>query len=120
MRETNRMQEAVDRLMDRLQEYASVTITYMRGPNVIASGIRATVGRTPFEVQDGEIWTAFESRDYLLAKEDIGVEPASADIIIEESNGRKYEVSVPKPLFVFESIGPHGSVYKIHTKGISE
>ena len=116
----NRMQEAVDMLMEKFQENAAVFITYMRESMVIASGIKATVGRTPFEVQDGEIWTAFESRDYLLAKEDIGTEPASGDIIIEEDSGRKYEVSVPKPLFVFESIGPNGSVYKIHTKGLAE
>jgi hypothetical protein len=117
-RNPNRMQEAVDLLLEKFQDNAAVSITYVRGENTLATGIRATVGRTPYEVIEGVIVTAVETRDYLLAKVDIGTEPIGGDIIIEEESGQKYQVSVPKPNYVYEAIGPNGNVYRIHTVGI--
>ena len=120
-RNPNRMQEAVDVLLGRLQGYATVSITYTRGAQSVT--LLATVGRTPFQVMDGEVVIAYESRDYILPAADLTfdgttpVKPASGDLISD--GGRTYEVTVPKPLNVFESIGPNGSVLKIHTKAIS-
>lgn len=121
-RNANRMQEAVDHLMARFGQAASVTISYTRGDMTIV-GLAATVGRTPFEVMDGDVLTAYESRDYLIAKDDLAsgglqLVPESGDLIAD-ADGRVYVVSVPKPMHVYESIGPFSSVYKIHTKAIA-
>lgn len=114
----NRMQEATNRLMSRLLGYASVTITYSRGANSITN-ITATVGRTPYDVVQGEVMIAHESRDYMIDKCAIAPWiPANGDRITEE-DGRVYEVSMPKPFNVYESIGPEGLVLKIHTIGKS-
>ena len=121
-RNPNRMQEATDRLMSRFKLAAAVTVTYMRGSTVI-TGLVATVGRTPFDISDGQVIIAYESRDYLIAKADLvdadahQVTPASGYIITD--GGRDYEFSIPKPMNVFESIGPNGSVFKIHTKAVT-
>lgn len=113
------MQEATDRLMARFQGNAAIVVSYARGATTI-SGISATAGRTPFQLSDGNVVIAYESRDYIINSSDIASlgNPASGDIVTE-ANGRTYEVSIPKPLAVYESIGPAGTVFKIHTKGIT-
>jgi len=115
------MQEATDRLMASFQKSAGITISYSRGTMIIA-GITATVGRSPYNIMDGDVMIAYESRDYIIKKSDLqlaGLQftPQSGDRITE-SDGGVYEVSIPKPLNVFESIGPDGTVFRIHTKGI--
>ena len=119
-RNCNRMQEATDRLMSTFQRHASVLVTYKQGDYVI-TGVPATIGRTPYEVQEGEVWIAHESRDYIIKKTDLIADgtqltPASGDLITE-ADGLIYEATVPRPNYVYESIGPSGSVYKIHTLG---
>ena len=120
-RNPNRMQEATDRLMSRFQGSAAVTITYAHG-NIAIARIPATVGRTLFEVMDGPVMIAHESRDYIMQKSDLVTAdgeqliPASGDRITE-ADGRIYSVSVPKPFNVYESMGPGGTVFKIHTVG---
>ena len=120
-RNPNRMQEATDRLMSRFNLCASVMISYNRG-GIVIDWIMATVGRTPFDVVDGPVMIAHESRDYIIAKADLvtadgeQLTPASGDRITE-ADGRVYEVSVPKPFNVYESMGPGGSVFKLHTIG---
>lgn len=119
-RNPNRMQEAVDILMGRFQQSASVVVTYSDG-SVTIPGISATVGRTRFEVEAGGVMIAHESRDYLIAQADLvsaGVQmiPRSG-AHITEADGRVYEVAIPKPYNVYESIGPASTVFKIHTIG---
>lgn len=120
-RNANRMQEAVETVMARFKDYAGVTITYVNGNQQIA-GIVATVGRTPFEVLDGPVMVAHESRDYLIDKADLVTDegeqwiPVGGHRIVE-ADGRVYEVAMPKPFNVYESIGPTGTVLKIHTIG---
>lgn len=119
-RNPNRMQEATDRLMGRMQQSASVLVTYCDGATTIPN-IMATVGRTPFMVESGGVMIAHESRDYLIAKAVLVI--GGNQLIprngcrIREPDGRVYEVSVPKPYNVYESIGPAGTVFKIHTVG---
>jgi hypothetical protein len=121
-RNPNRMQEATDLLMGKMKSGASILIQYQDGAFVIP-GIEATVGRTPFNVMNGEVMTAYESRDYLIEKADLtygGVQliPKSG-ALITETNGDVYEVSIPRGLNIYESIGPNGSVLKIHTKAVA-
>ena len=119
-RNPNRMQENVDRLMVHFSQRASATVTYQRGTLVIRN-ISATPGRKLFDVFEGDMMIAYESRDYLIKKADLtylGLQltPESGDIIID--NGRSYAVMMPKPHHVYESIGPDGTVFKIHTKAV--
>jgi hypothetical protein len=115
------MTEAVARLAGVFAVNASDLITYTQGQTTI-SDLKATIGRTPFEVMDGEVMIAYESRDYIVSAADMvdgngdPVIPASGDTITD-ADGTVREVSVPKPLNVYESIGPTGAVLKIHTKG---
>ena len=121
-RNPNRMQEAVDTLMDKFTQAASIVVTYVQGATTI-TGLSATVGRTPFEVSSGAVVIAYESRDYIIAKADLvtsngtPITPKTGDRITD--GGRVYEVSIPQPLAVYESIGPNGSVLKIHTKAVT-
>ena len=121
-RNPNRMAEAVERLAARFASHASVKINYLRGP-VVVNGLDATVGRTPFEVIDGGVLTVFECRDYIVSaaamvNPDTGeaVLPASGALITEVATGRRYSVAAPEGENVYESIGPAGTVLKIHTK----
>ena len=116
------MQEAVDKLSGTFAAHASILIGYANGAKTVAS-IAATVGRTPFDIEEGGVLIAYESRDYivnaLLFVDDttgLPVLPASGGIITEMATGKTYMVSAPKPNNVYESIGPLGSVLKIHTK----
>ena len=121
-RNPNRMQEAVDTLMDKFTQAASIVVTYVQGATTI-TGLSATVGRTPFEIEEGGVLTSYESRDYIVAAGDFiddttgqPVVPASGCLITETVSGTVYTVTAPKPMNVYESIGPDGSVLKIHTK----
>ncbi len=112
------MQGAVDKLKGVLKTYASIVVSYARGASTI-HGISATKGRTPYTIDDGAVILTHESSDYLIDKADLaGWTPASGDVITEP-DGRQYEVAMPKPLNVYESIGPDGSLFKIHTKAVS-
>ena len=119
-RPRNRMVEAVSLLADVFVGNAAITITYMQGDKTVA-GIQATVGTQTYEVLDGDVMISYESREYILRTADLvsggqAVVPRGGDRITED-NGKVYEVSVPKPLHVFQSIGPTGAVLKIRTKG---
>jgi hypothetical protein len=116
----NRMQDAVDVLMETFQGFCGIVITYSRGSTELA-GIEATVGRTPYEVVIDDVMISHESRDYFINKSDLisgGTQwkPQSGDRITEV-DGRIYEVSMPKHMNVYESMGPEGRVFKIHTIG---
>ncbi len=118
-RNPNRMQEAVDHLKSRFDSHASMVVSYSRGSTVLAD-IPATTGRTPFNVEEAGVLVAYESRDYMISAADLeGLIPASGDLITE-ANGNVYVVAVPKPFNVYESIGPDGTVFKIHTKAVSK
>ena len=114
------MQEAADRLLATFQQNAAVIVSYTRGGSTLV-GINATVGRTPFEVVEGSVMITRESRDYIIARTDLAIDgdmfaPASGDRITE-ADGRVYEVAAPRGFNVYESIGPDGTVLKIHTVG---
>lgn len=121
-RVANRMQEATDRLMDRFVSHASILVDYKNGAEE-ATGVSATVGRTPFEMDDGGVLVAYESRDYILAVADLvddttgdPIVPASGATITEQETEKAFSVAAPKGVNVYETIGPNGSVFKIHTK----
>ena len=110
------MQEAADVLMETFQQHTSVVIAYSAGAQVLPS-IRATPGRTYFEVEQGGVMVAVETRSYVLAAADLGgLVPASGHRITEE-DGTVYEVACPRGFNVFERMGPNRTMLKIHTIG---
>ena len=119
-RNPNRMQEAADRLMAVFKTEAAVTVSYARGAEIIA-GLSAAVGKTAFNIMQGEVMITVEVRDYMFDKADLvmngaALAPASGDRITE-ADGRIFEVSAPKPFNVYENLGPDGAAVKIHTTG---
>ena len=117
------MQEAVDKMASVFGTSASIAASYTAGTVTIA-GLTPTVGKTMFEVQDGSVIIAFESRDYILPAAALvdssgnPIIPASGHTFTETVSGKVYQVSAPKPNDFYERIGPTGSVLKIHTKAI--
>ena len=115
-RNPNRMQEAVTTLMGRFKTCASVLITYAQASTTL-TGIAATPGRTPYEIIDGGVVVPYESHDFTIAVADMGgLTPKSGDTITD-ANGRKYIVSMPGKMNVYESFA--GIAFKIHTKAVS-
>ena len=119
----NKMQEAVDRLSGQLGVGAGTAIVYSRviAGQTVSVSLTATVGRTPFEVQDGNAWIAYESRDFIVEAAKLILNgavtlPQAGDKITDSTGD--YGVTVPKPLYLYESIGPDGTVLKIHTKKV--
>ena len=122
-RTANRMTEAVAKLASTFATHAAETVTYTRpgAGGFTLTDLAATIGRTPYEVSDGQVMTVYESRDYLVLAASLvngssAVTPQAGDQITD-ADGRVYEVSAPKPSNVYERIGPTGAVVKIHTKG---
>jgi len=110
----------VTKLAGAFAAHASVVISYTRGEDTTAD-LNATIGRTPFEVVEGEVMSVFESRDFILSAASLIVGgsvvlPQAGDVITE-AGGTQYMVSAPKPFNCYERFGPAGSVLKIHTKG---
>lgn len=107
-------------LAKRYGQVASITVSYTDGVAAL-TGIPATVGRTPFDVLEGSVMVAYESRDYIikaayLTFNGLQLIPRNG-ARITEADGRVYEVSAPQGFNVYESIGPDGTVFKIHTVG---
>ena len=100
----NRMQRAVQRSLRTIRVAAGVQVTLCRG-RIRVDGVTAGVGRTRFEVTNGEgILLQSESRDYLIDAEDYArldpqnPEPKRGDYIEEIDEGgviRSHLVSCP-------------------------
>ena len=116
------MQEATDRVAARFATHASLLVDYVNGPRRV-TGVPATVGRTPYEMEEGGVLISRELRDYIFATsafidDDTGqaIVPENGGIITERDSEKVYTVSAPKGLNIYETIGPSGSVLKVHTK----
>ena len=115
------MQIAADKLIGDFQDYAAVTVTITRGSSITIEDVTATVGRTPYDIIDGDAMISMETRDYFIEKTDYvngstQLYPQQGDRITED-DGRIYEVSCPKGDNVYEALGPDGGIFKIHTVG---
>jgi len=84
-------------LRQQRHTHLTVPVRYTRG--VASVALRATVGKTVFEVDSGYgVLERLEARDYLLRREDLVLEgqealPERGDRIIED--GHIYEVMAP-------------------------
>ncbi len=117
---SNRMQQATELLMRDFKQGAGIQISYSRGPVTIAS-IIATKGRADYMVDSGEVMIAKETPAWFIEACDLKVSgtqwlPQSGDRITDPQ-GQIFEVSAPKGFNVYESLGPDGTTFKVHTVG---
>jgi len=113
------MQEAVAKLAGNFKACASIVVSYLQigDSETLLAGISATPFRTPYEVIEGGVMVTIEVHDFVISVEDMeGLIPKSGDTITD-ANGRKFIVSMPGKMNVYESF--QGIAYKIHTKAVS-
>ena len=105
-------------------KFMSRTVSYCRGKDSV--DVRATVGKTVFEVDSGyAVLERIESRDYLVPAADLVLDgevtlPARGDRI-KEADGEKvfvYEVMAPGSEPHFQFSDPYRKTLRIHTKFI--
>ena len=80
-----------------------------------ARTIRAVVGRTVFRAMDVDgVWTRIETRDFIVPKEYLPLEPQAGDEI--EFLGRTYEVLSPAGEPCWRWSDAFHTAYRIHAK----
>ena len=84
---------------------------------MLLSGITATTGRTPYDIIDGGVVVPYESHDFTIAVSLMGGRTPTSGWIITDAAGRKFVVSIPGNMNVYESF--QGIAYKIHSKAVS-
>ena len=121
---TNLLQIGASWLADQMKTHASIDVTYERGAEQVP--IKATVGKTEFELDDGSgVVVRIQSRDYLIHTADLvlgGVEtlPVAGDLI-REAQGAKtfvYEVMAPGDEPHYRYSDPFRKLLRIHTKHV--
>ena len=105
-----------DWLERQRHQHLSKEVVYRRGP--ISMSMRATVGRTEFELADESgILQRVESRDFLIRTQDLTLgHPQSGDVIVED--GLAFEVNGPGGGPAWRYSDPNRATYRIHTKSI--
>lgn len=123
---TDLLNSASDWLLDTLKASASVEVTLRRGASATPN-LKATIGRTTFEEQQGEeVFHRFESRDYIIQVNDyqiagVATEPQAGDTFDEVRNGKTYRYQIMSDGFEsqWRFSDPFKKAYRIHTKQIS-
>lgn len=105
-----------------LEANAAHPVVYRRGVQEIP--VNATVGRTPFRIEDGGVSLRIETRDFIItaaAMAALGL-PNRADQISETIAGVTvtYEVYAPGGEPEWRWSGPDRTRFRIHTQRISE
>lgn len=122
---TNLLQIGASWLADQMKTHASIDVTYERGAEQVP--VKATVGKTEFEIDDGSgVIERFQSRDYLIHAADLvlgGVEtlPVAGDLI-RETQGAKtfvYEVMAPGDEPHYRYSDPFRTLLRIHSKHVA-
>ena len=122
---SNLLQIGASWLADQMKTHASIDVTYERGAEQVP--VKATVGKTEFELDDGSgVVVRVQSRDFLIHAADLvlgGVEtlPVAGDVI-RETQGAKtfvYEVMAPGKEPHWRYSDPYRKSLRIHTKHVS-
>ncbi|MCA9179682.1 MAG: hypothetical protein KDB14_34740 [Planctomycetales bacterium] len=122
---TNLLQIGASWLADQMKTHASIDVTYERGAEQVP--IKATVGKTEFELDDGSgVVVRIQSRDYLIHAADLvlgGVEtlPVAGDLI-REAQGPTifvYEVMAPGNEPHYRYSDSFRKLLRIHTKHVA-
>ena len=121
---TNLLEWGQAHLADQLKSHASIEVVYRRGAGEVT--VRAVVGKTEFEIDDGAGGRLhIQSRDYLIQAADFVVAnepvlPVAGDEI-RETRGNKtfvYEVLAQggEPQYRFSD--PFRKLMRVHTKHV--
>ncbi len=121
----NLLEQGAAWLTDQFHAHASTEIVYQRGVDQVA--VRATIGKTEFEVDDGSgAIQRVQSRDFLIRTADlrffdVPTLPRAGDRI-RESVGEQtlvYEVLAPgnEPHYRFSD--PFRKLLRVHTKHVA-
>lgn len=121
---TDLLEKASDWLEMKRVQHASRAVSYSRGE--LAAEIAATVGKTTFEIDDGNgVLLRQESRDFLVLAADLvlgdqEVLPERGDRICETQGEKSYtyEVTAPgrEPCWGYSD--PYRKTLRIHTKQV--
>lgn len=122
---TNLLQIGASWLADQMKTHASIDVTYERGAEQVP--VKATVGKTEFEIDDGSgVIERFQSRDYLIHAAELvlgGAEalPAAGDLIRETQGASTfvYEVMAPGDEPHYRYSDPFRKLLRIHTKHVA-
>jgi hypothetical protein len=101
-------------LESQRHQHLAKEVVYRRGPLQVT--LRATVGRTEFELADEQgILQRVESRDFLVRADDLtfGI-PQAGDVIVE--GGLAFEVNSPGGTPAWRYSDPNRATLRIHTK----
>jgi len=120
----NLLQTGSDWLADQLKAHATVEVVYGQGAEQVA--VKATIGRTLFELGDQYgIVQKVESRDYLIQATDLilsggAVLPQRGDRIRETQGGKTfvYEVMAPGKEPPWRYSDPYRKLLRIHAKHV--
>ena len=115
-----------DWLQDQRTKHMSRQVVYQRGSESVS--LAATIGRTVFEIDDGQgLLERYESRDFLVLADDLVLAgsktlPKSGDRIRETqgSDVFVYEVMAPGGEPVWRYSDPYRKTLRIHTKQIAK
>lgn len=109
-------------LAGQRRRFVASTVRYTRSP--LSRDVRATIGRTVFELDNGSgMITQVESRDFIIAATDLNLSgsaltvPQSGDRI-EDAAGLVYEVMPFGTEPVWRWVDGHRIDRRIHTKQI--
>jgi hypothetical protein len=122
---SNLLQIGASWLADQMKTHASIDVTYERGAEQVP--VKATVGKTEFELDDGSgMVVRIQSRDYLIHVSDLvlgGTEtlPVAGDLIRETQGGNTfvYEVMAPGDEPHYRYSDPFRKLLRIHTKHVA-
>lgn len=122
---TNLLQIGASWLADQMKTHASIDVTYERGAEQVP--VKATVGKTEFEIDDGSgTVVRFQTRDYLIHAADLvlgGVEtlPVAGDLIRETQGTHTFvhEVMAPGDEPHYRYSDPFRKLLRIHTKHVA-
>ncbi len=113
-------------LANQLHQHVAADVVYRRGAEEVA--VRATIGRTLLQLDDGMGGVRMEwtDRDYLIRAADLAlggnqVQPQRGDQIREtvEAQTLVYEVLAPGNEPPWRWADPHRQMYRIHAKQIA-
>jgi hypothetical protein len=115
---------AAEWLAEQQHAHTSRLVSYGRGAARVQ--VRATIGRTEFELDaGGPVLERIESRDYLIRARDLvlatgRITPARGDRIreLEGSTVRVFEVAAPGRRPVYRQADPYGELLRIHTNQV--
>lgn len=117
------MADGIAWLENQMQIHAAVEVVYGRGGATV--NLRATLGRTEFDVRDeyGNVRIEKSDADFIVPAADLilagdVITPQKADVItrVIGSKTYTYQVLAPAGQQVFKQADPYGRMLRVHTK----